>query len=308
VIELRYKNRETGFHELNVFAKLVWLVSIFVLALVFSHPLYLLLLFWAILPSVAVAKVWREWLTSMRFAAYLALAIVVINVLVSHHGSHILYQAPINLPVVGTPVITLEAIAFGFGMALRLLVLISAFSIINLTVHPDDMMLAMTKINLPYKSVMVTSLSSRFIPTLMEDIERIRDVQRARGLELDKGALAQRVKHYSAVIIPLLSNSLDRAVQVAEAMESRAFGNGIRRTFYKEMKVSQLDILTIVSGFLLLMLGILMRYYGYGGYRYYPTLEAINPDGLELALLALLVLLISGLALWALVKKGLEID
>lgn len=308
MISLQFKDKGTGIHKLNPFVKLTWLISIFVLALVFNHPLYLLLLFLATLPPVVAAKAWREWLASMRFVLYLCLAIVVINMLVSYHGSHILYQAPFKLPVMGVPTITLEAIVFGLGMALRLLVLISAFILINLTVHPDDMMLAMMKLKLPYKSVLVTSLSTRFVPTLIDDRERISDVQRSRGLELDKGKLVQRVKNYSTIIIPLLSNSLDRAVQVAEAMESRAFGSGTTRTFYRDIKLNRLDVLTLVATILPLVLGILMKWHGQGSYQYYPTLEGISLGGLESLLLALLVFSVSSIVLWGFTKRRLEID
>ncbi len=308
MISLRYRDKGTGIHKLNPFAKLAWLVSIFVLALIFNHPLYLLALFLATIPPIVAAKVWREWLASMRFALYFSLVIVIINMLVSYHGSHILYQAPFKLPVMGVPTITLEAIVFGLGMALRLLIIISAFVLINLTVHPDDMMLAMIKIRLPYKSVLVTSLSTRFIPTLIDDTERIRDVQRSRGLELDKGKLVQQIKNYSAIIIPLLSNSLDRAVQVAEAMEARAFGSGNRRTYYREIRLSKLDVLTLVGSIFPLVLGVVMCWRGQGSYTYYPTLGGISLDILELTFLVLLVFSVSSLVLWAFIKKRLEID
>ncbi|MBI4282901.1 MAG: energy-coupling factor transporter transmembrane protein EcfT [Chloroflexi bacterium] len=308
MISLRYWDKGTGIHKLNPFTKLAWLTSIFVLALIINHPLYLLLLFLATLPAVVAARVWRQWLISIRLALYLSLIIVLINAIVGNYGSHILYQVPFRLPVMGIPTITLEAMVFGSGMALRLLVLISAFALINLTVHPDDMMLAMIKLRLPYKSVLVTSLSTRFIPTLIDDTERIRDVQRSRGLELDKGRLVPRVRNYSAIIVPLLSNSLDRAVQVAEAMESRAFGAGTRRTCYREIKLSGLDAWSLVGSILPLILGILMWRQGYGSYQYYPRLGEISFDALELSLLAVLVCSVSSIVLWGFIKKRLDVD
>ena len=306
MISFRYRDRGTGIHKLNPLTKLVWLISIFVLALIFNHPLYLLLLFLSTLPLVIAAKVWREWAASMRFALYFSLAIIVVNTLVSYHGSHILYQAPFRLPVMGIPTITLEAMVFGLGMALRLLAVISAFTIITFTVHPDDMMLAMLKMKLPYKSVLVTSLSSRFVPTLIEDIERISDVQRSRGLELDKGNLARRIKNYVAIIVPLLSNSLDRAIQVAEAMESRAFSSGSKRTFYKEIKLSKSDAPALVGSLLPLVLGIFMRWQQYGTYQYYPTLGKISLYSFELSMLVLLVFLVASIAFLALLRSRIE--
>ena len=308
MISFRYKERGTAIHKLNPFCKLVWVVSILVLALIFNNPLYLLLLFLSTLPLIIAARVWTEWASLMRFAFYLCLAIIIINALVSYHGSHLLWQAPFRIPLMGTPVITLEAIFFGVGMSLRLLAIISAFAILTFTIHPDDIMLAMIKLKLPYKSVLVTSLSTRFIPTLIDDVERISDVQRSRGLELDRGKLMQRIKNRMAIIIPLLSNSLDRTVQVAEAMESRAFGSGEKRSFYKEVKLGRLDVPALILGFLPIVLGIFMQWWGHGDYQYYPTLEKISLDGFECSMLALLVFLLCMMISLAFLKKRIELD
>jgi len=308
VISFRYKEKGTAIHRLNPFCKLAWVGSIFVLVLIFNNPIYILLLFLSTLPLIIAARVWKEWVSLMKFTLCLCLAIIIINALVSCHGSHILWQAPFRIPIMGTPIITLEAIFFGGVMSLRLLAIISAFTILTFTIHPDDMMLAMIKVKLPYKSVLVTSLSTRFIPTLIDDAERISDVQRSRGLELDKGKLPQKIKRHIAIIIPLLSNSLDRTVQVAEAMESRAFGSGRKRTFYKEVRLSKLDVPTLILGFLPIVLGISMWWLGQGGYQYYPTLEKISLNNFECSMLALLIFLLCMMLFMAFLKKGVELD
>ena len=308
MISFRYKDKGTAIHRLNPFGKLGWVTSVFVLALVFDNPVYVVLLFLATLPQVIAARVGREWGAVMKFAFYLCLAIIIINALVSSHGAHVLWQAPFKVPVLGSPVITLEAIVFGAGMSLRLLAIISAFAILTFTVHPDDLMLAMVKMKLPYKSVLVPSLTTRFIPTLIDDVERISDVQRSRGLELDRGRLFQRIKSRMAIIIPLLANSLDRTVQVAEAMESRAFGHGEKRTFYHEVKLNKIDVGILIASFLPLALGIFMLWLGQGGYQYYPALERISLDGLEYFMLALLVFSLSLMTPLAFIKKRVELD
>ena len=304
----RYRDKGTPVHKLNPFSKLAWIVSILVLALILDNPLFLLLLFLSTLPVVKAAKVWREWLPAMKFTLFLCLAIIIINALVSSHGTHVLFEAPFRLPVMGTPVITLEAIVYGAAMSLRLLAIISAFAILTFTVHTDDMMLAMIRMKLPYKSVLVTSLSTRFIPTLIDDIERITDVQRSRGLELDKGKLSQRIRSRSSIVIALLSNSLDRAVQVAEAMESRAFGSGRGRTFYKDIKLTFTDVTTVVFALLPCALGIFMSLSGYGQYQYYPTIQGISLSGLEWSLLALMASLLFAILALAYIKQRVDLD
>jgi energy-coupling factor transport system permease protein len=308
VLSFRYKDRWTALHKLSPFCKLAWLVAIFIISLIFDHPLYLLLLFLSTVLLVLAAGVWREWLSFMKFALYLALAIVIINTLVSQQGSHILWQAGFRVPVVGAPLITLEAIVFSLGMVLRLLAIISAFVLFTFTVHPDDIMMAMIKLKLPYKSVMVTSLSTRFVPTLIDDAERIGAVQRSRGLELDRGKLLQRIRSRMAIIIPLLANSLDRTVQVAEAMDSRAFGSGNKRTFYRKLEMGKLDIPPLVASFLALSLGIFMRVEGWGIYQYYPVLAEVNLDGIEVIMLSLLLLILCLIVPLSFLKKRIELD
>jgi energy-coupling factor transport system permease protein len=257
---------------------------------------------------VIAARMWREWASIMKFALYLCLAIIIINALLSSHGSHVLWQAPFRIPPLGAPVITLEAILFGLGMSLRLLTIISASTILTFSVHPDDIMLAMIKLKLPYKSVLVTSLSTRFIPTLIDDVERIGDVQRSRGLELERGNLIQKIRGHMAIVIPLLSNSLDRTVQVAQAMESRAFSSGDKRSFYKELRLGQVDVVVLIIGLFALAQGILMRWWGLGDYQYYPALEKVSLSGFESSLLVLLVFLLCAIVPLALLKKRIELD
>lgn len=291
-LNFRYSYKDTLIHKLNPFVKLAWVSSIVLLAMIFEHPVYLFLVFLVTLPVVFASKGWREWLSLMRFVLYLSVVIVIINTLVMHHGTHVLLEFTFEIPTLGQPKITLEAICFGLGMSLRLLAIVSAFTILNFTVHPDDMMLASLKLKLPYKSVLAASLSTRFIPTLIDDLNRLTDVQRSRGLELDKGKFLKKMRSKGAVLVPLLANSLDRTVQVAEAMESRAFGAVKKRTYFREIKLTPFDSGQVAAGFLPLIFGLFIRFKDYGSYRYYPSLQKINFDQVEMAYMAILVILL----------------
>ncbi len=307
-MRFKYRDKGTIIHRLNPLCKMAWVVSVFVLALTLDDPFFLVLLFLSTLPVVAAARSWREWASFMKLAAFLCVAIVVINLLVSYHGDHVLATAPFSVPIMGTPTITLEAIVFGLAMGLRLLAVISALSIFTLTVHPDDMMLIMIKLRLPYKSVLVTSLASRFMPTLLNDMQRISDVQRSRGVELDRSGLVQKVKARMTVLIPLLSNSLDRSVQVAEAMEARAFGGDARRTFYRNIAMSRFDWMALLLAFTPCVIGLVMLVRGVGQYSYYPTLDAVAMTAVEWGALALLAALLGLIVPLAFLKRAVDLD
>ncbi len=303
-----YHDKGTPIHRLNPLSKMAWVVSIFVLALTLDDPFFLLVLFLSTLPVVAAAKSWREWASFMKLAAFICVAIIIVNLLVNYNGEHVLATAPFKLPVMGTPVITLEAIVWGLAMSVRLLAVISAVSIFTLTVHPDDVMLLLIKVRLPYKSVLVTSLASRFMPTLMEDVQRISNVQRSRGIELDRSSLVQRVKGHMMVLVPLLSNSLDRSVQVAEAMESRGFGGDVKRTFFRAIQQTQFDKAMLLLGLLPCALGLAMVTIGLGQYTYYPSLDSVGMPAAEWGMLSLLALLLTLVVPLAMLKRTVDLD
>jgi energy-coupling factor transport system permease protein len=308
VIRFRYRDKGSAVHRVNPLSKLAWGGSILVLALLFDNPLYISLLLLSTLPLVAAGRVWKEWASLMKLSLYLCVLIVVINAMVSYEGSHVLYQFPFKLPLMGTPRITFEAIIFGIGNALRLLAIMSAFAVLTLTIHPDDLMLAMIKLKLPYKSVLVTSLATRFVPTLVDDVERITDVQRSRGLELNKGGLRRKVKGAMSIMIPLLSNSLERTVQVAEAMESRAFGSRRKRTSYRRTGLSALDIVLLAMCLFSLAIGISMSLAGQGAYDYYPTLQGLGMPAFEVTMLFVLVILLLTFSPLAYLRRRVHLD
>ena len=306
--ELRYQDKNTAIHRLNPVVKLVWGATIIVLSLIFDHPLYIMVLLVAVAILLKSANVWREWTSVLKLWLWLGGSVIIINALVSYHGNHVLAIAPFTLPVLGQPVITLEAIVFGAVMAVKLLVIISSFAFINLTVDPDDVMSVLLKMKLPYKSVLVTSLSTRFIPCLIEDVQRINDAYRTRGVLLDTGNWFKRLKNRAGIIIPLLSNSLDRAVQVAEAMEARAFGTGQNRTYYRDIKLSHMDIVILIFGLLPPGAGVMVRVFSYGDYEYYPNLQMINFSGFIFLLLGMIALLLLAIIPLALLQRRVELD
>lgn len=307
-LSYRYQDKDTLIHQLNPFAKLAWVCSISILAVLFDHPLYLTLLFLSTMPVIIMARVWEQWKSLIKYVLYMGLFIVIVNGLVMYHGAHVLVEFNFEIPTLGNPKITLEAIAFGLGMAIRLATIVSACTVLNFTIHPDDLLLIMVKLKLPYKSVLAVSLSTRFIPALADDLERISAVQRSRGLEMDKGKLKQRIKNRGAILLPLLSNSLDRTIQIAEAMESRAFGARKKRSYYRQIEITPLAIVTITAGLLPLFYGAFLRMIGLGSYLYYPSLQRIDPSVTEwLLILNLAVFLLAIIPLgW--IRKRWELD
>jgi len=275
-LTLSYRPTGSAIHRLHPLVMVSWLIAVLIAALAVQHPVWLLAVFLTTVPVAQAARVLAPWRYVMRFVLWMALAIVVVNLLVSNQGSHVLLEARFRLPLVGVPRLTVEALAFGITMALRLAAIISAFTLLNLCVHPDDLMRAAIKLRLPYRSVLVTSLSIRFLPVLMQDARTISDVQQSRGLSFDRGGIVQRIRSRGALILPLLSNSLDRAVQVAEAMESRAYGAPVSRTFYRDVPPANHDIALVVAMCGGMVLLAAARLAGFGSYEFYPSVGDLS--------------------------------
>jgi energy-coupling factor transport system permease protein len=217
-----YRYRDTRFHNLNPLVKFLICAAIIALALVLEDPVSLLILLIITLLIVIEARINRGWVFYAKISLWIGVFIVTLNLVLSQSGDTILFQARLNLPLFETLRITLESLVFGIVMALRLVVVISAFAVLSLTLSPNEMLRVMIRFKIPAGSVFLVSLATRFVPSLLDDVDTLMDVQRARGAKL------KRIRGKGPIIIPLLSNSLERSVSVAEAMEARGFSGEFR--------------------------------------------------------------------------------
>lgn len=135
----------------------------------------------------------------------------------------------------------------------RLVLFVELFSIVSLTTSPEDLGAALLKVGLPYSFALAFTMSMRFLPTVAEELRSIEDSQRARGLELDKGGFIERLRKQLPILVPLLVNTILRAEQVAEAMESKCFGATKRPTRIRELRFGPADWVTVALSLLLLV-------------------------------------------------------
>jgi energy-coupling factor transport system permease protein len=308
VTQFRYQHQDGAVRRLSPFCKLAWVLSVMIAALLFEHPLYLAALFLATVPMALMASIGRQWLSLMLLSSLIGLGIMIVNAIVINQGSTVLVEATFSVPTLGVPRITMEAIFFAITMALRLVIIVSAFAVFSFSIHPDDQMLALIQLRIPYKSVLVASLATRFVPALFEDLDRLTAVQQSRGLELARGSLIRRVRNRATVLVPLLANSLERCVQIAEAMEARAFGTGSRRTYFKRLMVTPFDVATIAIGVVPLLWGILVVVSGYGGYDAYANWRIAPPSGSEATWISGLIVISLVLAFSGLLKTRFDLD
>ena len=169
--------------------------------------------------------------------------------------------------------LTWEALAYGGGMALRLLVIISACASFFALVSPAKTLRLLGLFG--QRWAFTFNLSLRLIPLMLEEYHRIAEVQRCRGVEWTSGGLLERIKSFLPICSVLLLTSLERSVEMAESMYGRGFGSGKRSNYYRETWQNK-DTLVLLN---LLALGILsgaVMVLGWGEYSYYPQLTAID--------------------------------
>ncbi|MEM4701367.1 MAG: energy-coupling factor transporter transmembrane component T [Candidatus Bathyarchaeia archaeon] len=244
---LRFRRVSSPIHNLDPRIKFVYALVSFVVAILFWELLPLVVLFLMQIPFVIVAGVKREWVRSMRGAAFLASIIFFVNFIFSFISSGY--------------VVTLQALEHALAMMLRFVVLVESFSIFFLTTSPDHLGLALEQSHVPYEFCFAFTTAVRFVPVLAEEAQTIMDAQKARGLELEKGNFLKRIRNYIPILIPLIVSAIRRSLELAEAMESRAWGAVKKRTNLYVLKLRKGDHIFTLLTVGILAAAVLVRLY-----------------------------------------------
>jgi len=242
---LQFKKISSPIHNLDPRTKFILSCLIFALAVLFNEPYALLIIFLAQIPIMFAAKIQRNWLRSLRGSIYLILLIFVTNLVVSYISRS--YSSLSGL------------IVYSASLAFRFIVLMSSFSIFFLTTSTDDLSLALEQSHIPYEFCFAFTTAVRFVPVLANEAQMIMDAQKSRGLELDKGNFLKRIRNYIPILIPLIVGAIRRSLELAEAMESRAFGAKKKRTNLYQLKIKTGDMISIILSLLLFVVAVYVR-------------------------------------------------
>ncbi len=163
--------------------------------------------------------------------------------------------------------ITLEGVVRAVFMMLRIMMLITCTFLLTYTTSPialtdglESLLGPLKKIRLPVHELsMMMCIALRFIPTLIEETDKIMSAQKARGADFESGNLIQRVKALIPILVPLFISSFRRADELATAMECRCYHGGDGRTKMKLLRYKRRDYLAYILGALLLA-GIIVMY------------------------------------------------
>lgn len=142
-----------------------------------------------------------------------------------------------------------DAIYQTLYIVVRLMMMIIITTILTATTKPLDLTLGIEKLLHPFEKIglpahiiaMMISIALRFIPTLIEETQRIMNAQASRGVDLENGTMKEKVMAVLALIVPLFVSAFDRADQLANAMEARGYDPQRQRTRYKLLKMGGID-------------------------------------------------------------------
>lgn len=151
--------------------------------------------------------------------------------------------------------ITLNGINRAIFVTVRIICLILSSSCLTFTTSPTELtdaierlMKPLNKIHFPVHEIaMMMSLALRFVPTLLEETDKIMAAQKARGADMDSGNLIKRVKALIPILIPLFVSAFRRAYEIATAMECRCYRGGSGRTRMKSIHMSKRDALSFAT-------------------------------------------------------------
>ena len=145
--------------------------------------------------------------------------------------------------------VTTEGIFYGIKISLRLVLLIVLSSLLTFTTSPlkltdatEKLLSPLNKIGVPsHELAMMMTIAIRFVPTLIEETDKIIKAQKSRGLDFDSGGFVKRMRAMVPILVPLFLSSFRRADDLAMAMEARCYRGGEGRTHMKQLRLTNLD-------------------------------------------------------------------
>lgn len=244
-------------HRLDARVKIILLTALIVLIFITSNFVSLGITTLAVLAIVLLSQIpIKLYFKSMKMLIFI-----------------IIFTSFINLfYTTGTPVfefgiftITKEGIESTVFVCVRITSLILASSSLTFTTSPNDLTDAIERLMKPlgifkikvHEIAMMMTIALRFIPTLLEESDKIMKAQKARGADLGSGNIIQRIKSLVPILIPLFVSAFRRAYDLATAMECRCYNGGEGRTRMKSMHIQKLDVCGIIL-FLVLIAGVIL--------------------------------------------------
>ncbi|NLY20057.1 MAG: energy-coupling factor transporter transmembrane protein EcfT [Tissierellia bacterium] len=234
-------------HKIDPRVKLIiglfYMVSLFFIDSFILYGIAIVGVLLTIMASGIPLKVFLKGLKPLRFI--LAITFII----------NVLFTKGETMFSIGPIAVSYQGLYLACRMAIRLIMLIIGTSILTLTTTPialtdgmEGLLSPLKKIGFPaHELAMVMTIALRFVPTLIEETDKIMKAQMARGADFESGNIMNRAKSLVPLLVPLFINSFRRAADLATAMEARCYHGGEGRTRLNELKLTGKDIAVLIG-------------------------------------------------------------
>lgn len=243
----RYIQLESWIHHLDPRTKL--LSALYFIALIFmaDHWLAYTLLAVFVLVAILLSKIdIKFFINGVKPMIWLILFTVVFQLFFTTGGETLFQWGILKVTTLG--------IINSIYMFVRLVLIIMISTLLTLTTAPleltdgiEHLLRPLSKFGFPsHEIALMLSIALRYVPTLMDEAQKIMNAQRARGVEFDEGGFLERVKAMIPILVPLFVSAFNRAEEMAIAMEARGYRGGEGRTKYRQLSFSKDDAIVVL--------------------------------------------------------------
>ncbi len=245
----QYFPANSVFHKMDPRAKIILSILLIVFVFIAKTPVSVGFIILSLVALMLVSRVpVTVYLRNIKMLLPIILFTAILNVLYLDEG-RVLFQYWIFK-------ITLGGVERSLLIAIRIILLVIASALLTYTTTPTALTDAIERLLSPLRFVglgsavhilaMMMTIALRFIPTLIEETEKIISAQKARGADMDSGGVLKRVKAMVPILIPLLISSFRRAYELAEAMEARCYNGGKGRRRMKQLHYTPRDAVMLL--------------------------------------------------------------
>lgn len=251
-----YLNHKTWVHRLDGRTKTMTVIGFFVLALCFSHPVYLLGVLALVSGGLAVAQagvnVKKIWILATLLVCY------------SMMLWPFFVEGETPLPLFHVIGVTWEGCLFGLGMGLRLLIMMWGGLWLLSTTTIEELAQASQRLGLSSRVGFAFSLAFRWVGILLGAGVGVIQAQRSRGLDISSGTILERIRKYVPLVVPLIGHALRQTNLLAMALESKGFHPTAHRSISVTGKMKGADYVVLIVLSMLLGVSGWMRWHGIG--------------------------------------------
>ena len=233
-----FRRVSSPFHQLDPRVKLLVSIELFTISILITSFIDVIIALTGIFALAIISKILIRMSRTLSYTLFFAVMIFLINIFVGYDLMN------------------------SIVISIRFIAIVGSTSLFFLTTPPDELELVMKWFRFPRDLIFAFVTAVRFVPVLMMDALQIMDAQKSRGLELQKGNILYRFRRFIPILIPLIVDAVIRSGDLAEAMESRAYGAVKKPTslFKIEMKLSDF-IAAILSTTLFFLISYLFLFY-----------------------------------------------